>query len=132
MGFHFLLWKNLVLVGSIITLAYAPLGRERVSIITERKYPVWSESILAGPVRFSSCCQVAVRGGGLAGIPEALLVSGCNREGHTFLCIMYQNDALIALFKRVSYSSTVYILTLVFQSVVFVIGMNFKGSKRQW
>lgn len=62
-GFHFLLWKNLVLVGSIIALAYTTLGRERVSIITERKYPVWSESILAGPMRFSSCCQVTARGG---------------------------------------------------------------------
>lgn len=85
-GFHFLLWKNLILVGSIITPAYATRARERVSIITERKYPGVGRGRPGGLARVSSCRQDAAQGGGLAGIPEAPLGSGCARESHTPVC----------------------------------------------
>jgi len=46
----------------------------------------------------ATAAKMLCQRGGLAGIPEeAFLVSGCDGEGHTFLCVLYQTNASIAL-----------------------------------
>lgn len=81
MGVHFLLWKNLFLVGSVIILAYTTLGRERVSIIAERKYSgMVVLSWLTSGAFFSHCCQATEHGAWQVWISEASGVSGHHGE----------------------------------------------------
>lgn len=65
----------------------------------------------------AAAAKTLCEGGGLAGIPEALLVSGCDRKNHTFLCIMNQNDAL--MHWELLYASPIRALYFYFNNINF-------------